>query len=312
VGYIDDFVKDATNKAKSEAQAAIDQAKSEGINKLSEAQANIEIIRSQEVLPDDYPGPDITDPLNLGKELLDYTDEEFAQFERYDDLLKGEQAIRDQEARCDAIGEQFQELSDKIDELSDKFDAIVDKLTDKICNFFGVAAVEVKFKVEYALLLASIRKDLPSTTALLDSLRKQLPFGDELNGLIAFGYDTFQYYQKIQQLKNKYGNSDAVIDAILDDPKGFLQGLGGDLAGLCKELPQWEDSKTAQIKIRVAEFGLEGPEIDIKEIIMEGASPFVSRIEEILAKLGFSIDKVHDYYDKYDQKADGKCSWTDC
>lgn len=303
MSYFDDFKK----KVKSEAKAAVDEAGNNIADKA--AQTKIEVIRSKTMLPDTYPGADPDDPLDLGKDLTEYTDEEYNQYLDYEDQLNNEFKILDQQAQCNVIGEKFKELADAIDELSDKFDALVDKLIDKITNFLGIAAIEAKFKAEYAALIAAMKQDFPSINDFLKSI--DLPISEELKNLAALGYDTYVFAQKIQDLKNKYGGGDAVLDAILNDPTGFLTELGSDLEALCKDLPTWEKAKYSSVKVRVAPFGLEGPNISLKEIIAEGASPFITRFEDIMKDLGYDIEKVHDYYDKYTSQADGKHSHTD-
>ena len=202
---------------------------------------------------------------------------------------------------CSGLGDKFKELADTIDELSDAFDELVDKLTDKITNALALPAIEIKWKAEYALLMAGMRKDFAAITDYFAGAN--LPFSDDLKNLAALGVETFEFVQEVNRLKDKYGNESAMIDEILDDPAGFINGLAGDIDKLCAAMPSFEKGKDGKLKVRINPSALD-LEISIREIIQEGASPTLKRIEDALKETLGTVELVHEEYPPVDSKGD--------
>lgn len=194
---------------------------------------------------------------------------------------------------CTGLGDKFKELADTVDELSDTFDELVDTLTDKITNALALPAIEIKWKAEYALLMAGMRKDFAAITDYFANAN--LPFSDDLKNLAALGVETYEFVQEVNRLKDKYGNESAMIDEILDDPAAFINGLAGDIDKLCAAMPSFEKGKDGKLKVRINPSALD-LEISIREIIQEGVSPTLKRIEDALKETLGTVELVHEEY----------------
>lgn len=217
---------------------------------------------------------------------------------------------------CNQVGEFFEEIAAQIDELTDKFDAIVDVFVDKIANTFGIPAVIVRWAVDYVLIKLGIKKDFQPAEVFKGAgggpggPAGSQSFPNEIEALYALGAQSIAFLREQERLKRKYGNLDPKIDDILDDPAKFVRELGGDFERLCNMIPNWEKAKNGGLKVTVAKHGLGFP-IDLIEILEEGISPFIKRLEKFLLGLEFQIDLIHEEYAHVDSKADGKCSHTD-
>ena len=222
---------------------------------------------------------------------------------------------------CDAIGEFFEELADKIDELRDKFDELIDKFVDKTSNALGIPAVLVRWVVDYALIKIGIRRDFQTeevfkTVAGIGSAGPGGPpgggpsFADELRALYQLGLDTQAFAIEVERMKRKWGGFEPDIDTILNDPSRYIRNLGSDLERLCNMIPNWEAAKNGSAKVTVSAFGLGFP-ITLIEILEEAPSPWITRVLDILGILEFSGLEAHQHYDKITDEADGYCSWGD-
>lgn len=228
---------------------------------------------------------------------------------------------------CDAVGEFFEELSDKIDELSEKFDELVDLLIDKISNFLGIPAIVVKWVVDYALFRAGLKKDFQSEEVFREiqamigvgggpgaggapSVGGGPSFTDELKALYKLGVDSVNFQKEVQRMQRKWGGFDPSLDQILANPSGFIRNLGSDFERLCNMIPKYEADKKGGVKVTSPQFGLGFP-IPLKEILEEGASPWIVKLLDVLEDLDFSGLEAHMHYDKIKDEADDKCSCGD-
>lgn len=230
---------------------------------------------------------------------------------------------------CDAVGEFFEELADKIDELSDKFDELVDLLVDKISNFLGVPAIIVKSVVDYALFKAGLKKDFQSEEVFKEIMGVMGPdlgtgaagggtapgfgggpsFTDELKAIYKLGLDSVAFKNEVDRMKRKWGGFDPSLDEILDDPSGWIRDLGSDFERLCNMIPKYEADKKGGVKVTTPDFGLGFP-IPLIEILEEGSSPWITKLLDILEELDFTGLQAYQHYDKITDEADGDCSAT--
>lgn len=215
-------------------------------------------------------------------------------------LFDGLGDLTDSIGECSGLGEEFAEIAEKIDGLSDKFDALIDKFVDKITNVIGLPAVEVKFRAEYALLMAAMKKDFQAIGDVLGGL--DMGFTDDLKDLAKLGIATYDFINKAEQMKKKYGNASSSIDEILDDPGAFLTNLGRDIETLCAAFPNYEKAKNGSVKLRMPPGALDF-EISLREIISEGISPTLKKIEESLKEAAYSITLSHEDYEFTDERA---------
>ena len=234
---------------------------------------------------------------------------------------------------CDAVGEFFEELADKIDELKEKFDQLIDLFVDKVSNFLGVPAVIVRWVVDYALIKAGLQKEFQS-----ENIFKEVAgligvgapggegegggsgaggpdgggpsFQDELRRLYQLGLDSQQFLEEVERMKRKWGGFDPSLDEILDDPSGWIRSLGADFERLCNMIPKYEAAKKGGLKVTTPAFGLGFP-IPLIEILEEGPSPWITKLLDVLEELDFSGLEAHQHYDKITDEADGYCSWGD-
>lgn len=232
---------------------------------------------------------------------------------------------------CDAVGEFFEELADKIDELKEKFDQLIDLFVDKISNFLGVPAVIVRWVVDYALIKAGLQKEFQSENIFMEVaglLGVGGPggggagaggggpagggpsFQDELRRLYKLGLDSQQFLEEVERMKRKWGGFDPSLDEILDDPSGWIRNLGSDFERLCNMIPKYEAAKKGGLKVTTPAFGLGFP-IPLIEILEEGPSPWITKLLDVLEELDFSGLEAHQHYDKITDEADGYCSWGD-
>ena len=215
-------------------------------------------------------------------------------------LFDGLSDLTNSIGECSGLGEQFAEIAEQIDGLSDKFDALVDKFVDKITNVLGLPAVEAKFRAEYALLQAAMKKDFQAIGDVLGGVDGG--FSDDLKTLANLGIQTAQFIDKVDQMKDKYGGSSGSIDEILDDPGAFLTNLGRDIESLCAAFPNYEKAKNGSVKLRMPPGALDF-EISLREIISEGVSPTLKRIEESLKEAAYSITLSYEDYEFTDERA---------
>lgn len=231
---------------------------------------------------------------------------------------------------CDAVGEFFEELADKIDELKEKFDQLIDLFVDKVSNFLGVPAVIVRWVVDYALIRAGLQKEFQSENIFKEVaglLGIETPgaggasgaggpdgggpsFQDELKRLYKLGLDSQQFLEEVERMKRKWGGFDPSLDEILDDPSGWIRNLGSDFERLCNMIPKYEAAKKGGLKVTTPAFGLGFP-IPLIEILEEGPSPWITKLLDVLEELDFSGLEAHQHYDKITDEADGYCSWGD-
>jgi hypothetical protein len=229
---------------------------------------------------------------------------------------------------CNAVGEFFEELSDQIDELSEQFDELVDLLVDKISNFLGIPAIVVKWVVDYALFRAGLKKDFQSEDVFKEiqamgagvgegegtggepSVGGGPSFTDELKALYKLGVDSYNFQKEVKRMQKKWGGFDPSLDQILANPSGFIRALGSDFERLCNMIPKYEADKKGGVKVTSEQFGLGFP-IPLKEILEEGASPWITKLLDALEDLDFSGLEAHEHYDKIKDEADDKCSCGD-
>ena len=243
---------------------------------------------------------DLVKDITNGSGIDDVKNEVAGQVENVKGLFDGLSDLTNSIGECSGIGEQFAEIAEQIDGLSDKFDALVDKFVDKITNTLGLPAVEAKFRAEYALLQAAMKKDFQSISGILDGLDGG--FTDDLKTLAKVGLQTAAFISKVDEMKDKYGGSSGSIDEILDDPGAFLTELGRDIESLCAAFPNYEKAKNGSVKLRMPPGALDF-EISFREIISEGISPTLKRIEESLKEAAYSITLSWEDYQFTDERA---------
>ena len=243
---------------------------------------------------------DLVKDITNGSGIDDVKNEVAGQVENVKGLFDGLGDLTNSIGECSGLGEQFAEIAGQIDDLSDKFDSLVDKLVDKITNALGLPAVEAKFRAEYALLQAAMKKDFQSISGILDGLDGG--FTDDLKTLAKVGLQTAAFISKVDEMKDKYGGSSGSIDEILDDPGAFLTELGRDIESLCAAFPNYEKAKNGSVKLRMPPGALDF-EISLREIISEGISPTLKRIEESLKEAAYSITLSHEDYEFTDERA---------
>ncbi len=194
---------------------------------------------------------------------------------------------------CKGIGAQFGEIADKIDQLQDRIDQVVDTTVDAIASELGIRGLQAKFLAMQGEFEALFQKEFGNLENFLDQLKDGIPFSEDIQNLMALGAQTVEFVNKLEDLKDKYGNDSAVED-ILRDPAGFLDTLGADLEKLCEALPNFEKGKDGKIKVTAAKFNLDAGEIDAEELLNEGVSPLIKRIKEALRRMTrtFEEDKV--------------------
>lgn len=243
---------------------------------------------------------DLVKDITNGSGIDDVKKEVEGQVENVKGLFDGLGDLTNSIGECSGLGEQFAEIAEQIDGLSDKFDALVDKFTDKITNALGLPAVEAKFRAEYALLQAAMKKDFQSISGILDGLDGG--FTDDLKTLAKVGLQTAAFINKVEEMKDKYGGSSGSIDEILDDPGAFLTELGRDIESLCAAFPNYEKAKNGSVKLRMPPGALDF-EISFREIISEGISPTLKRIEESLKEAAYGVTLAWEDYQFTDERA---------
>ena len=127
-------------------------------------------------------------------------------------------------------------------------------------------------------------------------------FTDDLKTLAKVGLQTAAFISKVDEMKDKYGGSSGSIDEILDDPGAFLTELGRDIESLCAAFPNYEKAKNGSVKLRMPPGALDF-EISFREIISEGISPTLKRIEESLKEAAYSITLSWEDYQFTDERA---------
>ena len=243
---------------------------------------------------------DLVKDITNGSGIDDVKNEVAGQVENVKGLFDGLGDLTNSIGECSGLGEQFAEIAGQIDDLSDKFDSLVDKLVDKITNALGLPAVEAKFRAEYALLQAAMKKDFQSISGVLDGLDGG--FTDDLKTLAKVGLQTAAFINKVDEMKDKYGGSSGSIDEILDDPGAFLTELGRDIESLCAAFPNYEKAKNGSVKLRMPPGALDF-EISFREIISEGISPTLKRIEGSLKEAAYGVTLACEDYHFTDERA---------
>ena len=192
---------------------------------------------------------------------------------------------------CKGIGKAFTELAGGIDEISAKFDLAIDNLVDGVADSIGLTAAKVKFDLMLVEIEAAFQKEFPNLESFFEQLKEGIPLSQELETIMNLGAQSVAALDKINELKAKYG-SDSVVDDILNDPAGFIEGLGGDLEALCEAMPNYEKAKDGTIKVKAAKFNFDGAEIDVEEILSEGLSPTIRRLKDSLKNLTVTFESA--------------------
>tara|TARA_B100001778_G_C18591736_1_gene632605 strand:- start:1849 stop:2469 length:621 start_codon:yes stop_codon:yes gene_type:complete len=192
---------------------------------------------------------------------------------------------------CKGIGKAFSELAGGIDEISAKFDTVIDELADGVADSIGLTAAKVKFDLMLIEIEAAFQKEFPNLESFFEQLKEGIPLSQELETIMNLGAQSVAALDKINELKAKYG-SDSVVDDILNDPAGFIEGLGGDLEALCEAMPNYEKAKDGTIKVKAAKFNFDGAEIDVEEILSEGLSPTIRRLKDSLKNLTVTFESA--------------------
>ena len=192
---------------------------------------------------------------------------------------------------CKGIGKAFTELAGGIDEISAKFDTVIDELADGVADSIGLTAAKVKFDLMLVEIEAAFQKEFPNLESFFEQLKEGIPLSQELETIMNLGAQSVAALDKINELKAKYG-SDSVVDDILNDPAGFIEGLGGDLEALCEAMPNYEKAKDGTIKVKAAKFNFDGAEIDVEEILSEGLSPTIRRLKDSLKNLTVTFESA--------------------
>ena len=191
---------------------------------------------------------------------------------------------------CEGIGKSFGELAKQIDEVSAQIDDAVDKTVDSIASELGINALKAKFALMQGEIEAAFQNEFPNLDSLFAELKSGIPFATELGDIIKVISQAQLAADKIQEMKDKYGDKDNNINEILRDPAGFIETLGGDLESLCESMPNYQKAKDGSIKVTSAKFNLpDGAVIDIEEILNEGLSPTIKNIEDAIKNLRFEI-----------------------
>jgi hypothetical protein len=138
---------------------------------------------------------------------------------------------------------------------------------------------------------AAFQKEFPNLESFFEQLKEGIPLSQELETIMNLGAQSVAALDKINELKAKYG-SDSVVDDILNDPAGFIEGLGGDLEALCEAMPNYEKAKDGTIKVKAAKFNFDGAEIDVEEILSEGLSPTIRRLKDSLKNLTVTFESA--------------------
>ena len=192
---------------------------------------------------------------------------------------------------CKGIGKAFTELAGGIDEISAKFDLAIDNLVDGVADSVGLTAAKLKFDLMLIEIEAAFQKEFPNLESFFEQLKEGIPLSQELETIMNLGAQSVAALDKINELKAKYG-SDSVVDDILNDPAGFIEGLGGDLEALCEAMPNYEKAKDGTIKVKAAKFNFDGAEIDVEEILSEGLSPTIRRLKDSLKNLTVTFESA--------------------
>lgn len=192
---------------------------------------------------------------------------------------------------CKGIGKAFTELAGGIDEISAKFDLAIDNLVDGVADSVGLTAAKLKFDLMLVEIEAAFQKEFPNLDSFFEQLKEGIPLSQELETIMNLGAQSVAALDKINELKAKYG-SDSVVDDILNDPAGFVEGLGGDLEALCEAMPNYEKAKDGTIKVKAAKFNFDGAEIDVEEILSEGLSPTIRRLKDSLKNLTVTFESA--------------------
>ena len=192
---------------------------------------------------------------------------------------------------CKGIGKAFTELAGGIDEISAKFDLAIDNLVDGVADSVGLTAAKLKFDLMLVEIEAAFQKEFPNLESFFEQLKEGIPLSQELETIMNLGAQSVAALDKINELKAKYG-SDSVVDDILNDPAGFIEGLGGDLEALCEAMPNYEKAKDGTIKVKAAKFNFDGAEIDVEEILSEGLSPTIRRLKDSLKNLTVTFESA--------------------
>ena len=192
---------------------------------------------------------------------------------------------------CKGIGKAFSELAGGIDDISAKFDTVIDELADGVADSIGLTAAKIKFDLMLVEIEAAFQKEFPNLESFFEQLKEGIPLSQELETIMNLGAQSVAALDKINELKAKYG-SDSVVDDILNDPAGFIEGLGGDLEALCEAMPNYEKAKDGTIKVKAAKFNFDGAEIDVEEILSEGLSPTIRRLKDSLKNLTVTFESA--------------------
>jgi|TARA_B110000902_G_scaffold64977_1_gene77201 hypothetical protein len=191
---------------------------------------------------------------------------------------------------CEGIGKSFGELAKQIDEVSAQIDDAVDKTVDSIASELGINALKAKFALMQGEIEAAFQNEFPNLDSFFAELKSGIPFATELGDIIKVISQAQLAADKIQEMKDKYGDKDNNINEILRDPAGFIETLGGDLESLCESMPNYQKAKDGSIKVTSAKFNFpDKASIDIEEIMNEGLSPTIKNIEDVIKNLRFEI-----------------------
>ena len=82
--------------------------------------------------------------------------------------------------------------------------------------------------------------------------------------------------------------------------QAFLTNLGRDIESLCAAFPNYEKAKNGSVKLRMPK-ALDF-EISLREIISEGVSPTLKRIEESLKEAYYSVTLSYEDYEFTDER----------
>ena len=150
--------------------------------------------------------------------------------------------------------------------------------------------MKAKFALMQGEIEAAFQNEFPNLDSFFAELKSGIPFATELGDIIKVISQAQLAADKIQEMKDKYGDKDNNINEILRDPAGFIETLGGDLESLCESMPNYQKAKDGSIKVTSAKFNLpDGAIIDIEEILNEGLSPTIKNIEDAIKNLRFEI-----------------------
>ena len=204
---------------------------------------------------------------------------------------------------CKGIGAEFGKLADKVDELQDTFDAAVDKAVDKITGALGITALEAKMAAEYGIIQSALQGEFPSLDSIFQKLKENgLPFADDIGTIIKLANQGQNFANHVESLKAKYGDSDDIVNGILDAPAGFVRDFGADLENLCDLFPNIQKAKDGDLKIVDNKGSLDGI-IDLVEIKREGFSPTIKRLKDALKNLEL-VDAVDNSSSKINEFVD--------